>query len=152
MAAQQQTPGAGPGKLANTAFGYPRDFLDNRFVYTVISPRARGLSLGLNVNPDKHSGWVRPGSLVVFGEDAFVRSGLLIRTARQFLSWSAADWDQSEPDGLVRRMPGHILFKGKKREPLSVGRGVRKPVVGFIGSQLLLLAAIGFHAPDLHVA
>ena len=36
-----------------TAFGCPRDFLDNRFVYTVISPRARGLSVGVNINPDK---------------------------------------------------------------------------------------------------
>lgn len=37
-----------------TAFGCPRDFLDSRFVYTVISPRARGLSVGVNMNPDKH--------------------------------------------------------------------------------------------------
>jgi wyosine [tRNA(Phe)-imidazoG37] synthetase (radical SAM superfamily) len=36
-----------------TAFGCPRDFLDNRFVYAVISPRARGLSIGINMNPDK---------------------------------------------------------------------------------------------------
>lgn len=36
-----------------TAFGCPRDFLGNRFVYTVISPRARGLSVGVNMNPDK---------------------------------------------------------------------------------------------------
>src|SRR5438105_9057862 len=36
-----------------TAFGCPRDFLDNRFVYVVISPRARGLSVGVNVNADK---------------------------------------------------------------------------------------------------
>ena len=36
-----------------TAFGCPRDFLDNRFVYTVISPRAHGLSVGVNMNPDK---------------------------------------------------------------------------------------------------
>jgi wyosine [tRNA(Phe)-imidazoG37] synthetase (radical SAM superfamily) len=36
-----------------TAFGYPRDFSHNRFVYTVISPRARGLSVGINMNPDK---------------------------------------------------------------------------------------------------
>ena len=33
------------------AFGYPRDFLENQFVYLVISPRARGLSIGVNVNP-----------------------------------------------------------------------------------------------------
>ena len=37
-----------------TAFGYPRDFLGNRFVYAVISPRARGLSVGVNMNPDKY--------------------------------------------------------------------------------------------------
>jgi wyosine [tRNA(Phe)-imidazoG37] synthetase (radical SAM superfamily) len=45
----------GPGSASNcgTAFGCPRDFLDNRFVYTVISPRARGLSVGVNMNPDK---------------------------------------------------------------------------------------------------
>ena len=35
------------------AFDRPRDFLDNRFVYVVISSRARGLSLGVNMNPDK---------------------------------------------------------------------------------------------------
>jgi wyosine [tRNA(Phe)-imidazoG37] synthetase (radical SAM superfamily) len=33
------------------AFGYPRDFLENQFVYLVISPRAGGLSVGVNVNP-----------------------------------------------------------------------------------------------------
>jgi wyosine [tRNA(Phe)-imidazoG37] synthetase (radical SAM superfamily) len=39
--------------IVDTASGYPRDFLDNQFVYTVISPRARGLSIGVNMNPDK---------------------------------------------------------------------------------------------------
>jgi len=33
------------------AFGYPRDFLANQFVYLVVSPRARGLSVGVNLNP-----------------------------------------------------------------------------------------------------
>ncbi len=36
-----------------TAFGCPRDFLGNRYVYAVISPRARGLSVGVNMNPGK---------------------------------------------------------------------------------------------------
>src|SRR4051794_40853314 len=36
-----------------SAFGKPREFLGNRFVYTVISQRAHGLSIGINVNPDK---------------------------------------------------------------------------------------------------
>lgn len=40
-----------PGR--DTAFDRPRDWLGNRFVYAVISSRARGLSLGVNVNPDK---------------------------------------------------------------------------------------------------
>jgi wyosine [tRNA(Phe)-imidazoG37] synthetase (radical SAM superfamily) len=30
---------------------YPKDFLGNRFVYLVISPRTRGLSIGVDVNP-----------------------------------------------------------------------------------------------------
>lgn len=37
-----------------TAFGCPREFFNNRFVYTVVSPRARGLSIGVNMNPNKH--------------------------------------------------------------------------------------------------
>ncbi len=37
----------------STAFGAPRDFLGNRFVYVVLSSRARGLSLGVNFNPDR---------------------------------------------------------------------------------------------------
>src|SRR3954467_11170139 len=36
-----------------SAFALPRDFLENRFVYLTLSPRARGLSIGVNVNPDK---------------------------------------------------------------------------------------------------
>src|ERR1041385_7656708 len=38
----------------DTASGCPRNFWDNRFVYGVISPRAGGLSIGVNLNPDKH--------------------------------------------------------------------------------------------------
>ena len=35
------------------AFTYPRDYLGDRFVYLTVSPRARGLSIGVNLNPDK---------------------------------------------------------------------------------------------------
>ncbi len=43
-----------PEPLSNpTAFGSPRDFLDNRFVYVTLSARARGLSIGVNLNPDQ---------------------------------------------------------------------------------------------------
>jgi wyosine [tRNA(Phe)-imidazoG37] synthetase (radical SAM superfamily) len=41
------------GGRATNAFFWPRDFLDSRFVYAVISPRANGLSLGINMNPDQ---------------------------------------------------------------------------------------------------
>lgn len=36
-----------------SVFGFPRDFMDNRFVYLTVSARARGLSVGVNMNPDK---------------------------------------------------------------------------------------------------
>jgi wyosine [tRNA(Phe)-imidazoG37] synthetase (radical SAM superfamily) len=41
-------------RRGETAFGCPRNFFDNRFVYVVVSPRARGLSIGINMNPDKY--------------------------------------------------------------------------------------------------
>ena len=47
------TTAAQPADLPGTAFGCPRDFIENRFVYVVVSPRARGLSVGVNLNPDK---------------------------------------------------------------------------------------------------
>jgi wyosine [tRNA(Phe)-imidazoG37] synthetase (radical SAM superfamily) len=50
-AAVARQPAAEPA--SGTAFGQPRDFAGNRFVYTVISPRARGLSVGVNLNPDR---------------------------------------------------------------------------------------------------
>jgi len=51
----KKKPGASyhPTPVRETAFDRPRDWLGNRFVYAVISSRARGLSLGVNVNPDK---------------------------------------------------------------------------------------------------
>jgi wyosine [tRNA(Phe)-imidazoG37] synthetase (radical SAM superfamily) len=37
----------------DTAFGRPRNRLGNRHVYAVISQRAQGLSIGVNLNPDQ---------------------------------------------------------------------------------------------------
>jgi wyosine [tRNA(Phe)-imidazoG37] synthetase (radical SAM superfamily) len=50
-----RAPGSGSSQIpaCTTAFGCPREFLNNRFVYAVISPRARGLSIGVNMNPDR---------------------------------------------------------------------------------------------------
>jgi wyosine [tRNA(Phe)-imidazoG37] synthetase (radical SAM superfamily) len=47
-------PGNWQEEAPQTAFGSPRDFLDNRFVYAVVSARARGLSVGVNMCPDKN--------------------------------------------------------------------------------------------------
>lgn len=38
---------------SGTDLGCLRNFLSNRFVYVLVSPRAKGLSMGINVNPDK---------------------------------------------------------------------------------------------------
>jgi wyosine [tRNA(Phe)-imidazoG37] synthetase (radical SAM superfamily) len=46
-------PGMPGGRGMETAFGRPRNSLNNRFVYAVISQRARGLSIGVNLNPDQ---------------------------------------------------------------------------------------------------
>jgi wyosine [tRNA(Phe)-imidazoG37] synthetase (radical SAM superfamily) len=40
------------GDPSSLPFALPFDRCGNRFVYTVISPRARGLSVGVNMNPD----------------------------------------------------------------------------------------------------
>jgi wyosine [tRNA(Phe)-imidazoG37] synthetase (radical SAM superfamily) len=49
---QPKPPHQPSAKYAGSAFGCPREFLGNRFVYAVISARARGLSIGVNMNPD----------------------------------------------------------------------------------------------------
>ncbi|MGA3268030.1 MAG: hypothetical protein ABSE16_14540 [Verrucomicrobiota bacterium] len=48
----RHSPSNGNGQ-PGAALGWPRNFLNNRFVYLVLSQRARGLSIGLNLNPDK---------------------------------------------------------------------------------------------------
>src|SRR5687767_13316068 len=37
-----------------TPFDFPKTSLGNKYVYAVISPRARGLSVGVNLNPSRH--------------------------------------------------------------------------------------------------
>lgn len=53
MPTRRQIPAKTGGDAADTAQGCARTFLNNRYVYLVISPRARGLSVGVNLNPDK---------------------------------------------------------------------------------------------------
>jgi wyosine [tRNA(Phe)-imidazoG37] synthetase (radical SAM superfamily) len=44
---------AAPGNLPTLYTEHPRLFHDNTFVYPVLSRRSRGLSIGVNLNPDK---------------------------------------------------------------------------------------------------
>lgn len=48
-----ETPPQAGALPTGSPFMYPRDYLGNRFVYLVISPRVRGLAVGVNMNPDK---------------------------------------------------------------------------------------------------
>jgi wyosine [tRNA(Phe)-imidazoG37] synthetase (radical SAM superfamily) len=41
------------GRRNHSGFDAPREYLGNRWVYLVLSPRARGLSVGINLNPDR---------------------------------------------------------------------------------------------------
>lgn len=113
------------GASSETAFGSPRDFLDNRFVYVVVSPRARGLSVGINMNPDKvcnfnciycevHRNGDVPQALEVealAGELkqtlAFVRSGRL----------RERPWYRALPDELLQLR--HVALSGDGEPTLS---------------------------------
>jgi wyosine [tRNA(Phe)-imidazoG37] synthetase (radical SAM superfamily) len=50
---KNQGPVPGAKAPLDTAFGRPRTYLNNRFVYEVISQRANGLSIGINLNPNQ---------------------------------------------------------------------------------------------------
>ena len=109
-----------------TAFGSPRDFLENRFVYAVVSARARGLSVGINMCPDKHcnfdcvycevhrNGTTAESALDVdlMAEElkntlAFVRSGRL----------RERPWYRNLPDELLELR--HIALSGDGEPTLS---------------------------------
>ena len=51
--APSKTQAIWPTGFCDPAAGGLREFLGNRFVYAVVSARARGLSIGVNMNPDK---------------------------------------------------------------------------------------------------
>lgn len=42
-----------PTECSGSAFDQPREFFGSRLVYLVVSARARGLSIGVNMNPDQ---------------------------------------------------------------------------------------------------
>src|SRR5580700_515712 len=49
-------------------------------------------------------------------------------------------------------MPGDALIVRENHRPFSIRRNVREPIIQFVRRDLLLLAAVWAHAPDLRQA
>lgn len=109
-----------------TAFGSPRDFLDNRFVYAVVSARARGLSVGINICPDKHCNFMcvycevrrngdpREGQLEVDAMAAELKKTLtFVRGGRL----RERPWYRALPDELLQLR--HVALSGDGEPTLS---------------------------------
>jgi wyosine [tRNA(Phe)-imidazoG37] synthetase (radical SAM superfamily) len=109
-----------------TAFGSPRDFLDNRFVYAVVSARARGLSVGINLSPDKNcnfqcvycevhrNGDAREGKLDVEAMAAELKKTLaFVRGGRL----RERPWYRALPDELLQLR--HVALSGDGEPTLS---------------------------------
>jgi len=113
------------GATSETAFGSPRDFLDNRFVYAVVSARARGLSVGVNMNPDKNCNFQcvycevqrngQPGEAL----DVEVMAGELKKTLALVRSGRLRErpWYHSLPDELLQLR--HVALSGDGEPTLS---------------------------------
>ncbi len=111
--------------LPETAFGSPRDFLDNRFVYAVVSARARGLSVGVNLNPDKlcnfrcvycevHRNGDKPEELNVEVMAAELKKTLALVHAGRLRE---RPWYHSLPDELLQLR--HVALSGDGEPTLS---------------------------------
>ena len=109
-----------------TAFGSPRDFLDNRFVYAVVSARARGLSVGVNMCPDKtcnfqcvycevhRNGELREGQLEVEAMAAELKKTLtFVRGGRL----RERPWYRTLPDELLQLR--HVALSGDGEPTLA---------------------------------
>ncbi len=109
-----------------TAFGAARDFLENRFVYAVVSARARGLSVGVNMRPDKNcdfqcvycevarNGELREGPLDVAAMAAELRKTLtFVRGGRL----RERPWYRALPDELLQLR--HVALSGDGEPTLA---------------------------------
>lgn len=108
-----------------TAFGSPRDFLENQFVYAVVSARARGLSVGVNLSPDKvcnfdcvycevHRNGTAPVSLNVETMAAELKKTLAFVRAGRLRE---RPWYHSLPDELLQLR--HVALSGDGEPTLS---------------------------------
>jgi len=153
-----------PYGCQETAFGSPRDFLDNRYVYAVVSSRARGLSVGINLSPDKHcnfqcvycevhrNGEPRPGPLDVEAMAAELKKTLaFVRGGRL----RERPWYRALPDELLQLR--HVALSGDGEPTLSplFSEGLQavvhvRALSGFPFFKLVLLTnATGLDVPQV---
>lgn len=150
-------------RVDDTAFGRPRNFLGNRFVYAAISPRARGLSLGINLTSDKRCnfdciycevnrdapGLPGPIDIVVMSAEL---AGLLERVRRNTLR--ELDWFRNVPPELLELR--EVALSGDGEPTLCpVFTKVVEAVVHLRAQQPLLFKIVlitntaGFNTPEV---
>ncbi len=125
LAEVKKKPSSRPNGSPVTPFGSPRDFLDNRFVYTVVSARARGLSIGVNMSPDRLCNFrcvyceVRRNGDAREPLDVEVMAGELKRTLAFVRAGRLRErpWYRTLPDELLQLR--HVALSGDGEPTLS---------------------------------
>jgi len=91
--------------------GWPRDFLGNRFVYAVISQRARGLALGVNLNPEKYCNFKCVYCEVTRGDEPRqelpVDINVMSDELHKLLEW--ADQDKLREQPRFQKVPAELM-------------------------------------------
>jgi wyosine [tRNA(Phe)-imidazoG37] synthetase (radical SAM superfamily) len=145
-----------------TAFDRPRDWLGNRFVYIVISSRAGGLSLGVNMNPDRNcnfdcsycevdrrSASPEPKLLVDVMAGELHRALLVVRQG----NLRSRQWHQSLPAELLQLR--HVALSGDGEPTLApnfveaVQAVARVRALGGFFKIVLLTNGTGLDQPDV---
>ncbi len=143
-----------------------RELDRNRFVYAVVSRRARGLSIGVNLNPDKACNFDCPYCQVdrtTPGGEARVDIGVLRDELESLLRrvaggrlWGEAPFDTTTPE--LRRL-SDIAFAGDGEPTLAAefpqaalaAREVRNALAPGVPLRLLTNAVL-FHSPKVQAA
>jgi wyosine [tRNA(Phe)-imidazoG37] synthetase (radical SAM superfamily) len=143
-----------------------RDLGRNRYVYAVVSRRARGLSIGVNLNPDKACNFDCPYCQVdrrTPGGETTVDVGVLGAELRALLEqvargelWAQAPFDTTAPE--LRRV-SDVAFAGdgeptlavELAEAASAARDLRDALAPGVPLRLLTNATL-FHAPRVRAA
>jgi wyosine [tRNA(Phe)-imidazoG37] synthetase (radical SAM superfamily) len=144
---------------------HPRSFRDGRYVYPVLSRRAGGISVGINLNPDKACNFDCIYCQVDRSKppvDALVEMDVLcteLRTILMALQPGGALWREPEFASLSQKKQhvADIAFSGDG-EPTTFrnfGKVVRmtveiKEALGFGNAKVVLITnATGLHRPDV---